>query len=90
MRSDCATKKKTIWRQDDDDDNNEEEEDNFVMLPKRNKTATWRKRKHKKRKATINSDLVFGAYGEAEVDEEEDNLTPKKYMMTDKANWRRR
>jgi hypothetical protein len=48
------------------------------MLPKRNKTATWRKRKNKKRKATINSDLVFGANGEAEVDVEEDDLTPKK------------
>ena len=48
------------------------------MLPKRNKTATWRKRKNKKRKATINSDLVFGANGEVEVDVEEDDLTPKK------------
>ncbi len=61
-----------------------------MMPPKCNKPTVCRL-KHKKRKATINPDLVFGAVvgvnDENEVNNNENPTTtadPKKYTMTNK------
>jgi hypothetical protein len=94
-------KTKTIWRQeedkdeDEDEDDDNEEEDNFVTPSKCNK-PTVRKCKHKKRKATINPDLVFGAVVGAnevnKVNNDENQMTmadPKKYTVTKILKWMR-
>ena len=95
-------KKQTILRDDEDDDDDEDEgsDDYFATPPKRSKPAV-RKRKHNKRKATINPDLVFGAVAnagagandgiEASVDEDPTTTAdPNRYTMTDKVDWTRR
>ena len=92
-------RKKTILRDDEDDDNDEDagSNDYFTTLPKRSKPAA-RKQQHKKRKATINPDLVFGAVdpganneNEARVDEDPaTTVYPKRYTMKKSADWTRR
>ncbi len=89
-------RKKNTWRDDEDDDDNEDKGSNnyFATPPKRSKPA-MRKRKHKKRKATFNPDLVFGAVEDAGVNDDikasvnEDPATmadPNWYRMMDQAD----
>ncbi len=90
--------KKTVFRDDEDDvneDNEDDEacEDYFATPPKRNKPAAL-KGQHKKKKATINPDLVSGAVGTADDSSDEDPTTaagdPRRNRMTKAEHWTRR
>jgi hypothetical protein len=66
------------------DDDSDDSGDNFVT-PKRNKQPA--KRTHKKRKTTINPDLVFGVVDFEDAADNDDDAAndpdPKKYSMTE-------
>ena len=93
----------SMWRlddNDDSDDDNNEDDDYFATPKKRNNNAG--KRTHKKRKTTINPDLVLGAEfeneGTADMGDEEEGdsgmddddgsmVEPKKYGLTTSKDW---
>ncbi len=93
----------SMWRLDDDDDSddNNSEDDNYFAMPKKHNNNA-RKRTHKKRKTTINPDLVVGAEfeneGTADMGDKEGGddgmddddgpmVEPRKYGLTAAKDW---